>query len=63
MLYMHTIPHTCMQEDSLTFHLYTEVMGKGKPKVKEGDGSPEIPQKQFTVEDLKDLNVPTDQLL
>jgi hypothetical protein len=42
------------------------VRGKGKPKVEEGeanadegDGSPEVPQKQLTEEDLKELNLPT----
>jgi hypothetical protein len=38
-------------------------MGKGKPKgeakAEEGDGSqPEVPQKQLTEEDLKELNLP-----
>ena len=39
-----------MQEDSpYIFPLYTEVVGKGKPKAKEGDRSqPEVPQKQLT---------------
>lgn len=37
-------------------------MGKGKPKAEEGDGlQPEVPQKQLTQEDLKALNVPTDE--
>ena len=36
-------------------------MGKGKPRRVEGDGSPEVPQKQLTEEDLKNLNVPTDE--
>jgi hypothetical protein len=40
-------------------------MGKGKPKANEGeakayegDGSPEVPLKKLTEEDLKELNLP-----
>ena len=33
-------------------------MGKGKAKAEEGEGSPEVPQKQLTEEDLKELNLP-----
>ena len=43
-----------MQEDSpYIFPLYTEVMGKGKPKAEEGDRSqPEVPHKQLTEQNL-----------
>ena len=39
-------------------------MGKGKAKAseakpEEGEGSPEVPQKKLTEEDLKELNLPT----
>ena len=55
-------PHTHINQDSPTFPLYTEVMGKGNSKAEEGDGSqPEVPQKQLTQEDLKELNLPTDE--
>ena len=55
-------PTTHTQQDSPTFPLYTEVMGKEKPNTVEGDGSqPELPQKQLTEEDLKELNLPTDE--
>ena len=37
-------------------------MGKGNSKVEESNGSqPEVPQKQLTQEDLKELNLPTDE--
>ena len=36
-------------------------MGKVKPKVVEGDSSPDVPQKQLTEQDLKDLSVLTDE--
>ena len=50
--------HIPPQEDSpCTFPLYTEVMGKGKAKAEEG-AQPEVPKKQLTEEDLKELNLP-----
>jgi hypothetical protein len=62
----HTHMHLHTQQDSSIFPLYTEVMGKGKPKAKqgeakaeEGEGSPEVPQKKLMEEDLKELNLPT----
>ena len=67
MPYTYTTPHHThtpfhVHQDSPTFPLYTEVMGKGKHKAEEGDGSqPEVPQKKLMDEDLKELNLPTDE--
>ena len=37
-------------------------MGKGKRKAEESDGlQPEVPQKQITKEDIKELNLPTNE--
>ena len=55
----HTHTHTHTQQDSPTFPLYTDMMGKGKAKAEEGEGSPEVPQKKLTEEDLKEMYVPT----
>ena len=67
---------THMMQDSPTFPLYTEVMNKGTPKAEEGDGSkpdtlhkqqltegsqPEVPQKQLTKEDIKELDLTTSE--
>ena len=59
---IHMYTHTHIDQESPTSPLYTEIMGKGKPKGEEGDGSqPEVPQKQFTQEGLRELNLPTDE--
>ena len=59
----HTHTHTHIDQESPTSPLYTEIMGKGKPKGEEGDdgSQPEVPQKQLTQEDLRELNLPTDE--
>ena len=57
-----TSVYRALAEDSPANALYTEVMGKLKPKVVEGDSSPDVPQKQLTEEDLDvlmDEEVPT----
>ena len=35
-------------------------MGKGKPRVKD-DGAPEVPKKNLSDEDIKELNLSTDE--
>ena len=67
------MPSTQIMQDSPTFPLYSEVMNKGIPKAEGGDGSqtdmlqkqvsegsqPEVPQKQDTEEDIKELDLAT----
>ena len=56
--------HTHTQQDSPTFPLYTEVMGKGKSEAseaepEEGEESPKMSQKQLMEEETKELNLST----